>query len=74
MEILTKEYFEDFFQTIITEEKIKEAIHLGNEIRKSLLRLCEVMKLEPAPVLGGDIQKIVSGSKYRFDLRLHLRW
>lgn len=67
--IRTKEYFEDFFQTIITEEKIKEAIHLGNEIRKSLLRLCEVMKLEPAPVLGGDIQKIVSGSKYRFDFK-----
>lgn len=67
--IRTKEYFEDFFQTIITEEKMKEAIHLGNEIRKSLLRLCEVMKLEPAPVLGGDIQKIVSGSKYRFDFQ-----
>ena len=67
--IRTKEYFEDFFQTIITEEKIKEAIHLGNEIRKSLLRLCEVMKLEPAPVLGGNIQKIVSGSKYRFDFK-----
>lgn len=67
--IRTKEYFEDFFQTIITEEKMKEAIHLGNEIRKSLLRLCEVMKLEPAPVLGGDIQKIVSGSKYRFDFK-----
>lgn len=67
--IRTKEYFEDFFQTIITEEKIKEAIHLGNEIRKSLLRLCEVMKLEPAPVLGGDLQKIVSGSKYRFDFK-----
>lgn len=67
--IRTKEYFEDFFQTIITEEKMKEAIHLGNEIRKSLLRLCEVMKLEPAPVLGGDLQKIVSGSKYRFDFK-----
>ena len=67
--IRTKEYFEDFFQTIITEERMKEAIHLGNEIRKSLLRLCEVMKLEPAPVLGGDLQKIVSGSKYRFDFK-----
>ena len=67
--IRTKEYFEDFFQTIITEEKMREAIHLGNEIRKSLLRLCEVMKLEPAPVLGGDLQKIVSGSKYRFDFK-----
>lgn len=65
--IRTKEYLEEFFQVIITDEKMKAAIHLGNRIRKSLLRLCEVMKLEPAPVLGGDIQKIVSGSKYRFD-------
>lgn len=67
--IRTKEYFEEFFQVIITEEKIKESIHLGNQIRGSLLRLCEVMKLEPAPVLGADIQKIVSGSKYRFDFK-----
>ena len=25
------------------------------------------MKLDPAPVLGEDIQKMVQGSKYRFD-------
>ena len=67
--IRTKEYLEEHFQVIITDEKMKNAIRLGNNIRKSLLRLCEVMKLEPAPVLGGDIQKIVSGSKYRFDFR-----
>ncbi len=67
--IRTKEYLEDFFQVIITEDQIKRAIHLGNEIRRSLLRLCEVMKLDPAPVFGADVQKIVSGSKYRFDFR-----
>ena len=67
--IRTKEYLEEFFQVVITEEKIKEAVHLQNRIRGSLLRLCGVMKLEPAPVLGADIQKIVSGSKYRFDFQ-----
>ena len=29
--------------------------------------LCEVMKLDPVPVRGEDIQKMVQGSKYRFD-------
>ncbi len=65
--IAAKEYFEEFFHVIITEEMIRAAVHLNNRIRKALRDLCEVMKLEPAPVLGADIQKIITGSKYRFD-------
>ena len=42
-------------------------MHLNNQIRMSLKSLCELMKLDPAPVLGEDIQKMVQGSKYRFD-------
>lgn len=65
--IRTKEYFEEFFHVLITDEILKNAVHLNNQIRLSLKRLCEVMKLDPAPVLGEDIQKIVQGCKYRFD-------
>ena len=62
-----KEKLEDFFQVVITEEKLRQAVHLNNRIRMSLKNLCDVMKLDPAPVTGEDIQKMVLGSKYRFD-------
>ena len=52
---------------VITEEMIRDAVHLNNQIRTSLKNLCEVMKLDPVPVKGEDIQKMVQGSKYRFD-------
>lgn len=67
--VRTKEYFEEFFGTVITDEKLREAVKLGNRIRLSLKKLCEVMKLDPAPVYGLDIQKMVTGSKYRFDFQ-----
>ena len=62
-----KEKLEDFFQVVITEEKLRQAVHLNTRIRMSLKNLCDVMKLDPAPVTGEDIQKMVLGSKYRFD-------
>ena len=65
--IRTKEYLEEFFHIVITEEMIRDAVHLNNEICMSLKNLCELMKLDPAPVKGEDIQKMVQGSKYRFD-------
>lgn len=67
--IRTKEYFEEFFNVVITDEMLKNSIHLGNQIRCSLKKLCEVMKLDPVPVYGADIQKMITGSKYRFDFR-----
>ena len=44
-----KEKLEDFFQVVITEEKLRQAVHLNNRIRMSLKNLCDVMKLDPAP-------------------------
>lgn len=67
--VRTKEYFEDFFGAVITDESLREAVELGNQIRLSLKKLCEVMKLDPAPVFGTDIQKMITGSKYRFDFK-----
>ena len=65
--IRTKEFLEEFFHVVITDEMLRDAVHLNNRIRMSLKSLCEVMKLNPAPVLGEDVQKMVLGSKYRFD-------
>lgn len=67
--IRAKEYLEEFFHVVITEKMIRDAVHLNNRIRTSLRNLCEVMKLDPAPVSGEDIQKMVLGSKYRFDFQ-----
>ncbi len=67
--IRVKEYLEEFFHVVITEKMLRDAVHLNNQIRMSLKSLCEVMKLDPAPVLGEDVQKMVLGSKYRFDFR-----
>ena len=67
--IRAKEYLEEFFHVFITEKMIRDAVHLNNRIRMSLKSLCELMKLDPAPVSGEDIQKMVIGSKYRFDFR-----
>ncbi len=50
--IRTKEYLEEFFHIVITEEMIRDAVHLNNQIRTSLKNLCELMKLDPAPVKG----------------------
>lgn len=65
--IRAKEYFEEFFHVVITEEMLRDAVHLNNRIRMSMKNLCEVMKMDPAPVTGEDIQKMIQGSKYRFD-------
>ena len=51
-----------FRSMVITEEMIRDAVHLNNQIRTSLKNLCEVMKLDPVPVRGEDIQKMVQGS------------
>ena len=67
--IRAKEFLEEFFHVVITEEMTRSAVHLNNRIRMSLKSLCEVMKLDPVPVLGEDIQKMVLGSKYRFDFQ-----
>lgn len=65
--IRTKEYLEEFFNVVITDENLRSAIRVKNQMRISLKRLCEVMKLDPAPIYGEDLQKLVSGAKHRFD-------
>ncbi len=65
-----KEYLEKKFNTTITEEKIREAVHINNEGRKSLRKLYEVMKLDPVPIKGYDLFKVLYGSTFKFDRSL----
>lgn len=65
--IRLKEYLEEKFQVVITEEDIKSAIHSENRRRNALKRLYEVMKLDPAPIMGMDLLNVLYGSKYHLD-------
>ena len=63
-----KEYLGEQFQVIITDEEVRKAIILCNQHRSSMKRLCEVMKLDPVPVLGQSLFKMLNGYKFRLDL------
>ena len=62
-----KEYLEKKFNTTITEEQIRDAVKMNNAGRRSLKRLYEVMKHDPAPIKGHDLFKVLYGSTFKFD-------
>lgn len=64
-----KEYLEDHFNVVITDEDIREAVRLSNEQRRAMKRLYETMKLNPAPMTGKELFTILYGSKYDLDYR-----
>lgn len=65
--IRLKDYMEDKFQVVITDEDVRRAIRQENGRRKALKRLYEVMKLDPVPIKGMDLLNVLYGSKYRLD-------
>lgn len=65
--IRLKDYMEEKFQVVISDEDVRRAIRQENRRRKALKRLYEVMKLEPVPIKGGDLLNVLYGSKYRLD-------
>lgn len=65
-----KEYLEEKFNVTITEDQIREAIKTNNEVRRSLKRLYEVMRHDPAPIKGQDLFKVLYGSTFKFDRSL----
>lgn len=68
--IRLKQYLEDRFQIVITEENIREAIHKENARRLSMKRLYEVMKLDPVPISGEELLTVLYGNKYEFDMEM----
>ena len=62
-----KEYLEKKFDVEITEEQIREAVKVNNEARRSLKKLYEVMRHDPAPISGYDLFKVLYGRTFKFD-------
>ena len=62
-----KEYLEKKFDVEITEEQIREAVKVNNEARRSLKKLYEIMRHDPAPISGYDLFKVLYGSTFKFD-------
>lgn len=62
-----KEYLEKKFDVAITEDDIREAIKNENKVRRSLKKLYQVMRRDPAPITGHDLFKVLYGSTFKFD-------
>ena len=62
-----KEYLEQKCEVTITEEQIRDAVRVQNEGRVALKRLYELMKLDPAPMKGQDLFKVLYGSTFKPD-------
>lgn len=61
------ERLEDQFDVKITEEALKEAIKIRNEERNVLKDLYSLGKLNPAPISGLHLHKIIDATHYTFD-------
>lgn len=62
-----KDYIEKKFEVTITDEDLRNAIKLENEIRLAKKRMQDVMKNDPCPVKGQDLFKVLYGSGFKFD-------
>ena len=65
--IRLKEKLEERFNTTITEENLREQVHLMNENRVALRHFYELMKLDPPPMAGSDVFNVLVGSGFKFD-------
>lgn len=66
--IALKEELERFYHIEITEEKLREAIHLRNRERKAVLDFFEIGRLKPTPLSGYEINTVISSNEYNYDV------
>jgi len=66
--LLLKEKIESDFGVTITDDDIKKAIKIKNEERKLLKEFYNLNQLCPPPMNGIEQLKVLSGSKFMFDL------
>lgn len=64
---LLKEKLEDKFQVEITDEKLRQAVHLRNEIRKAQLELYEMQLAEPPMIKSTEGIMMVQSGSFSFD-------
>ena len=62
-----KAYIEEKFGITITDEDMRKAVKLENEIRVAKKELIDTMKNDPCPVSGLDMFKVLYGSGFKFD-------
>lgn len=62
-----KNVLENKFNVNISEKNIKKAIVIKNNERTALKEFYELGKLEPVPITGLDIFKVLNGTTFTFD-------
>ena len=62
-----KDYVEKKFEVTITDEDMRKAVKLENEIRVAKKHLVDTMKNDPCPVSGLDMFHVLYGSGFKFD-------
>lgn len=65
--IRLKETLEKQFNVTISEDDIRQAIIVKNKERKALKEFYELSKLDPVPMLGQDVFKVLMGTTFEFD-------
>ena len=62
-----RDYVEEKFGIKITDDDLRKAVKLENDIRRAKKHLIDVMKKDPCPVSGMDMFKLLYGSEFKFD-------
>ena len=65
--IKLKHVLEDKFNAKISEDDIRKAIVIKNNERKALKEFYELGKLDPVPLTGVDIFKVLNGTTFEFN-------
>jgi len=63
-----KAVLEEKFGVKITEDDIRKAIHTNNEQREALKAFYGLQKMDPPPMGGLDMHKVLDGVQFRFDI------
>ena len=62
-----RDYVEEKFGIKITDDDLRKAVKLENDIRRAKKHLIDVMKKDPCPVSGMDMFKLLYGREFKFD-------
>ena len=65
--IRLKKRLEEKFEVTITNQKLKEEIRKKNQERRALKEFYQLAKLNPSPLYGTEILKVLNLSKFTFD-------
>ncbi len=79
LEMWTKELhrfkaaLEEKFNVTITDQALREAAELRNQLRQARTALMELQKLDPPPFTGLGLYKLLDGLGFSFDLHSNLK-